>query len=236
MSITPDTPVVSVHWLHRHLDDPSVLVVDASTHLSGPAPESGRGTFDAEHIPGAVFADLLTDFADPDAPHPWTVPSSERFAAAAGALGIGDGIRVVIYDQHDGYWATRFWWQLRLEGFTEGGAILDGGLPAWRTAGLPVTDRPTEVRPTTFTSHPRPELYRSTEQILESLGDARTVLVSVVDTDTYRGAGDNPRSGHIPGAINIPVATFVTPPRPGSSSRLRTCVRCSTPRVCSIRT
>ena len=81
----------------------------------------------------ALFADLLTDFADPDSSEAWTVPSSERFAAAAGALGIGDGATVVIYDQHDGFWGTRLWWHLRLEGF-DAVAVLDGGLRAWRDA------------------------------------------------------------------------------------------------------
>lgn len=205
----PDS--VSVAWLHEHLDEPGLVVVDSSTHLALPANgpytiESGRATFDAEHIPGAVFADLLTDFADPDSELPWTVPSSQRFAASAGALGIGDGTRVVVYDQHDGYWATRFWWQLRLEGF-DNVAVLDGGLPAWRAASHPVTDRPATMTPATFTSRRRPELLRSTQDVLAALGDETTVIVNVLDPETYRGERSTyARDGHIPGSINVPMS------------------------------
>jgi len=202
---------VSVGWLKEHLGEPGIVVVDSSTHLSLPASgaytvEPGRATYEAEHIPGAVFADLLTDFADPDAGEPWTVPTSERFAVAAGALGIGDGTRVVVYDQHDGYWATRFWWQLRLEGFDDV-AVLDGGLPAWRAAGYPVNDEPVHPAPATFTARRRPELLRSTQEVLAAVDDERTVIVNVLDPETYRGERSTyARDGHIPGSINVPVS------------------------------
>lgn len=207
---------VQVDWLREHQRDPNLVIVDSSTHLTLPADgsytvEPGRATFDAEHIPGAVFADLLTDFADPDASQPWTVPSSERFAAAAGTLGIGDGTRVVVYDQHDGYWATRFWWHLRLEGFDDV-AVLDGGLPAWRAAGHPVTDRPAEVTPASFTPRRRPELLRSTQEVRDAIDDERTVIVNVLDPETYSGERSTyARNGHIPGSINLPVFELKDP-------------------------
>ncbi|GAB3498382.1 sulfurtransferase [Nocardiopsis coralliicola] len=203
--------------LARELGSPGLVVVDATTHLSMPESgpytlESGRATYEAEHIPGAYFADLLTDFADPDAGQPWTVPSSERFAAAAGALGIGPGARVVVYDQRNGIWATRFWWHLRLEGFDDV-AVLDGGLAAWRAAGHPVTAEPSPApAPRTFTPHRRPELLRSTEQVAGALGDPNTVLVNVLDPETYRGEKHTyRRSGHIPGSINLPVSEVIDP-------------------------
>lgn len=114
--------LVDVAWLKSRIVDQNLVVVDATTHLPVPTdgpyiPESGGASYRTAHIEGALFADLLTDFADPDSSDAWTVPSSERFSAAAGALGIGDGATVVVYDQHDGFWATRLWWHLRLEGF-----------------------------------------------------------------------------------------------------------------------
>ncbi|MFF0815266.1 sulfurtransferase [Rhodococcus sp. NPDC003318] len=210
----PDT--VSVAWLREHLDDPALVVVDSSTHLTLPKDgpytvEPGRATYEAAHIPGAVFADLLTDFADPDSAEAWTAPESERFAAAAGALGIGDGVHVVVYDQHDGYWATRFWWHLRLEGFDDV-AVLDGGLPAWQASGAPVTDAPTSPTPATFAARRRDDLIRSTQQILDAIDDEKTVIVNVLDPATYRGdASAYARPGHIPGSINLPVAQIRDP-------------------------
>lgn len=207
---------VSPQWLHEHLDDENLVVVDATNHLPVPTdgpytPESGARTYLAEHIPGALFADLLGDFADPDAAEPWTAPDHARFAAAAGALGIGDGAEVVVYDQHDGFWATRFWWHLRFEGF-DAVTVLDGGLPAWKAAGYEVTDVVPEPTPRTFTGTRRPELIRSTDEIAAGLEDEGTILVNVLDGATYRGEVDTyARRGHIPGSINLPVFTLRDP-------------------------
>ncbi|MFE0750499.1 sulfurtransferase [Gordonia sp. NPDC058843] len=208
---TPVLPaLVDVTWLRERLDDPSVVIVDATTHLpipkEGPyVPESGAESYRAEHIPGAVFADLLTDFADAASPEPWTVPSSEQFASAASALGIGDGATVVVYDQLEGFWATRLWWHLRLEGF-DAVTVLDGGLPAWKAAGAPVTDAESTVTPRAFSATRRPELLRSTVDVAAALDDPSTLLVNVLDEATYRGETTTyARQGHIPGSVNLPV-------------------------------
>lgn len=211
------TPLsVSPRWLHDHLNDDHLVVVDATNHLPVPTggpyvPESGAQTYRAEHIPGALFVDLLGDFADPAAAEPWTAPNHERFAAAAGALGIGDGATVVVYDQHDGFWATRFWWHLRYEGFDQV-TVLDGGLPAWKAAGFEITDVVPEPTPRTFTGTRRPGLIRSTDEVAANLDDEGTVLVNVLDEATYRGEVDTyARRGHIPGSINLPVFTLRDP-------------------------
>ncbi|MFI6571437.1 sulfurtransferase [Nocardia fluminea] len=201
---------VSVSWLREHRGAPDLLVVDASTDFTvlddGTFTlEPGRTAYAAAHVPGAVFADLLTDFADPASDQPCTAPESERFAAAAGAIGIGEGVRVVVYDQHDGIWATRFWWHLRLEGFDDV-AVLDGGLPAWRAAGAEVSDSPVTPTPATFTTRRRPGLIRSTDEVKAAIADDKFRLVGVLDAATYRGETDVfARPGHIPGSINLPV-------------------------------
>ncbi|PKV76866.1 sulfurtransferase [Nocardia fluminea] len=201
---------VSVSWLREHRSAPDLLVVDASTDFAvlddGTFTlESGRAAYAAAHVPGAVFADLLTDFADPASDQPCTAPESERFAAAAGAIGIGDGVRVVVYDQHDGIWATRFWWHLRLEGFDDV-AVLDGGLPAWRAAGAEVSDSPVTPTPATFPARRRPGLIRSTDEVEAAIADDKVLLVGVLDAAIYRGETDVfARPGHIPGSINLPI-------------------------------
>lgn len=211
------TPLtVSPEWLREHLGDADLVVVDATTHLTtdadgAPRPVSGLATYQPEHIPGALFADLLGDFADPGSPLPATAPDHERFAAAAGALGIGDGTTVVVYDQHEGFWATRLWWHLRFEGFDDV-TVLDGGLPAWKAAGYEVTDEITVPTPRTFSGVRRPELIRSTEDVAATLDDENTILVNVLDEATYRGDVDSyGRPGHIPSSINLPVYTLRDP-------------------------
>lgn len=208
---------VTVDWLAQHRTDDDVVVLDATNHLpipkEGPyTPESGRATFEADHIPGAHFADLLVAFADTDARDPWTVPSLEKFAESAGQLGIGPDTTVVVYDQGPGFWATRMWWHLRLEGHDKV-AVLDGGLPAWKAAGHLTTSEPSPApQPAQFTARRRPELLRSTEQVLAGVDDPATVLVNVLDEETYRGERSTyRRRGHIPSSINVPVSAIYTP-------------------------
>ena len=120
-------PFVSIDWLRSHLD--AVVVADCRWYLDG---RSGRAAYDAGHVPGAVFVDLdtaLTRHADPaDAGrHPLAEPAD--FAAAMGALGIGDDDTVIAYDDAGGVIAARLVWMLRATG--REAALLDGGLDAW---------------------------------------------------------------------------------------------------------
>lgn len=208
--------IVDASWLHGHLGDNDLVVVDATCHNvipsdGPPSPVSGYQLFLIEHIPTAVFADLLGAFADPDADEPWSIPTSEQFAHAAGGLGIGAGVQVVVYDRSDGFWATRFWWHLRFEGFTNV-SVLDGGLQAWTAADLPVTAGATVAPSRQFAPNRQSELIRSTAEVFAALDDNSTILVNVLDEATYRGESTTyARKGHIPGSINLPVAQLRSP-------------------------
>jgi thiosulfate/3-mercaptopyruvate sulfurtransferase len=172
MAPTAPPPVVAPEWLAVRLHWPHVVVLDATVELTvsdegedesegegegeGPSVVSGRAGYLTGHVPGAVFADLLADLTAPAAA-PFALPSAERFAAAAGALGVGQGRWVVVYDQGPGVWADRLWWQLRVFGFDDV-AVLDGGLPAWRRGHHPVEDGEVEPRPVPFLPCLRPHL------------------------------------------------------------------------------
>jgi thiosulfate/3-mercaptopyruvate sulfurtransferase len=156
--------LIDATTLTARLDDPAVLILDATVVLDRPpqggpyTPVSGRAAYEREHLPGAGFADLIDELADPSAPFPFALPAPQRFTANAGRLGIGEGVHVVAYAQDSPMWATRLWWLLRYFGFDDV-SVLDGGLPAWRAARLPLTGAPAPPRaPQTFTARPRPEL------------------------------------------------------------------------------
>lgn len=187
-------PLVSGDWLAAHLD--SVRVVDVRWYLTRPG--AGRAAYAAGHIPGAVHLDVDDDLSDPATPeagrHP--LPSTERFAAALGRVGIAAGTPVVAYDDAGGSIAARLWWLLHVLG--EPVAVLDGGLPAWPgelTADLP------EVTPVQRTAVPWPAgRFRGPDD----LGTAR--LLDARTAARY-AAGDpdiDPRPGHIPGARSAP--------------------------------
>ena len=216
---TTATPlVVDVDWLAAHKDDPGVVVVDTTTFLTLPEGdgyydvESGREAYRKGHVPGAVFADLLHDLADQNAPYQFTALDSDTFARRVGALGIGNDAHVVVYDQGQLMWATRLWWNLRFEGFDDI-SVLEGGFPAWRDAGLPVATGDETREPRTFTAHRRPELRADVDRVLAATEDERSLLVYVLDPESFRGEKVTyARPGHIPTSKNVPVMSLYRGP------------------------
>lgn len=208
--------LVDVAWLADHRTTPGLKIIDATTFLTQPEGDgyydvaSGREAYEKGHIPGAVFADLLTEFADTEAPTTFTALDSEEFAARIGALGIGDGDRVVVYDQGVGMWATRLWWNLRLEGFDDV-AVLDGGFAAWQAAGQPVATGTEALPATVFTARRRPELLASKDEVLAAIEEPEIQLVNSLDTDTFEGSRRTyARPGRIPGSSQVFFGDLIT--------------------------
>src|SRR4051794_14206918 len=104
-------PIVSTEWLAAHLGDPDLHVVDGSWHMPQAKRDPAREFVEA-HLPGAVFFDI-DGIADGSSGLPHMLPSADAFAAAVGALGIGDGDRVVVYDSRGVVSAARVWWTFR---------------------------------------------------------------------------------------------------------------------------
>lgn len=206
--------LVDGNWLEARLDDPDLVVLDATVWLGPPQPDgsytlaSGRADWEAAHVPGSRFADLLGDFSDPVAPLRFTLPPAEAFAAAAGAAGVGPGRRVVVHDRDMGIWATRLWWELRLYGFDDV-AVLDGGWASWTRDGRPVTDDPAPgTGPAVFTPRLRPELLADREQV--EAGDA--CLLNALTRQQFAGEVSRyDRPGRIPGSRNVPARELVDP-------------------------
>lgn len=204
-------PVVSTQWLEEHLDDDDLVVVDATVEFDADsgAPRSGRDAWKQSHIPGAVFADLLSELSDPDAGIPLMAPSPERFAEAMGRLGIGNDHRVVTYDSRGSMWAARVWWMLRAFGHDDC-AVLDGGMTSWVAEGRPVSAGDEDVEPATFVPRPRPGRFVGKDEVLAATESGSTCLVDALTEREYRGEVANyGRPGHIPGAINVPARNIV---------------------------
>ena len=192
-------PVVEADWLADNLD--SVVVADVRWYLDG---RSGRDAYDRGHLPGARFADLDADLSDPASPaggrHP--LPDPDRFAAAMGRLGIGDGDRVVAYDDAGGVIAGRLWWMLDSLGHPA--AVLDGGIGAW--AG-PLETAQGTWEPAEFTARRWPEdRFVDIDELDRLRGRPGLVVIDARSAERYRGEPNpvDPRFGHIPGAMNMP--------------------------------
>ncbi|WP_216893195.1 sulfurtransferase [Nocardia alni] len=200
--------LVSVTWLKLNLD--RVVLLDASIRRgtgSEPPFAAGRTDFERTHLPGARFADLFTVFSDPESPLPFTRPSADGIRRAAAETGIDDDSTVVVYDRLTGAWAARIWWVLRSFGFDRV-FVLDGGLDAWQRAGLPLESGPGDVPGATgaFTPVERPEFFvdLDTVKTLSAQPDPLRPLVCALRAEEFQGDPARPRSGHIPGSINLP--------------------------------
>src|SRR5437870_1830515 len=136
-------PLVETDWLAAHLDDPGTRVLECTVYLhpadvpGGFRVESGRAKWSEGHIPGAGFADLQDDLSDRGSSLRFMMPAAAQFAEAMSRYGVGDGVRVILYDRAVNMWAARIWWMLRAFGFDDA-AVLDGGFKKWTREGRPV--------------------------------------------------------------------------------------------------
>ena len=194
-------------WLAGHLDE--VVVCDVRWYLDG---RSGLAAYDSGHVPSAVFVDLDRDLSGvaggAAGRHP--LPSPAAFADAMGRLGIGDGTRVVAYDDTAvGGTAARLVWMLRVLG--EQAALLDGGLAAW--PGPLEHETPAPAR-AAFTPREWPAgAIIDADALADELGAGAVVALDARAGERYRGETEpiDARAGHVPGARNLPWASVVDP-------------------------
>lgn len=211
-----DSPLVSTQWLADHLGADDLVVVDA-TVLPYVQPNGRPGYLGGHesyllngHLPGAVFADIIEDFSDPEGQYPFTRPTAEQFAAAAGALGVDNGTTVVIYDAVVGQWASRLWWLFRAAGYDRV-AVLDGGLTKWNAEGRETDIGHVESSPRVFTVAERAELWVTKADVAAIVnGDAAGALVCGIPPKEFSGEeGHRARRGHIPGSHSVPAGRLV---------------------------
>ncbi len=204
------SPLISTAALADRLDEPGLHLIDASWHLDG---RDGRPDFAAARLPGAVFFDLEAS-SDPDSPLPHMLPAPVVFAARMGELGLTVDDRIVVYDTVGIRSSARVWWMLRAMGARDV-RVLDGGLPKWRSEGLPV-ESGTAISPrvATFTPSMRPEWVADLDTVRAAL-EAREQVLDARAADRFAGRAPEPRAGlrpgHMPGALNLPFPGVLDP-------------------------
>jgi thiosulfate/3-mercaptopyruvate sulfurtransferase len=201
--------VIDGDWLQSRLTTPGISIVDASWYL----PAQGRNAkaeYEAGHIPGAVFFDH-DQVVDPDSTLPHTLPRPEVFARHAGSMGISADDTIVVYDGPGVFSAPRAWWMFRVMGVFQI-YLLDGGIDRWKKEGRPLTSEPTRVAPCVFHADfdasrvaPFDEMRGIVEARSAQVADARPA-------GRFTGAEPEPRqgvrSGHMPGAHNVPATSL----------------------------
>jgi thiosulfate/3-mercaptopyruvate sulfurtransferase len=208
---TPEKPIVSADWLKSHLNAPDVRVLDCTYFMPG-SPQTGRQVYDSHHIPGARFFDI-DDIADTDSSLPHMLPSPEKFSSRVRRLGLGDGHRVICYDQNGFLAAARVWWMFRAMGHGDV-AVLNGGFDAWRAAGGAVEDLPPHFHADRhFTVRPRRDLVLDLEHMKTTLAAKSAQVVDARSAPRFRGEVEEPRpglrKGHMPGSFNVHYASLI---------------------------
>src|SRR5271163_4341850 len=192
----PHQNFVATDWLAAHLGEPDLGVIDASWHLP-PTGRAGDAEFCQGHNPGSVFfnIDVIADTAS-GLPH--MLPDAGAFAKAMTALGL--------------FASARVWWTLRAYG-VQAVSLLDGGYPKWRREGRPIETGDAHQKPRTFTPRFDPSMVASLDDVRKALSSGAAQVVDARPADRFEGRAPEPRaglrSGHMPGALNLPFVEIV---------------------------
>jgi thiosulfate/3-mercaptopyruvate sulfurtransferase len=200
--------LASPEWLADELGRPEIRLLDVRWRPDG----TGRSAFLTGHIPGAVHLDWSAELIDRDEATPsFLLAGPAQVAGAIGRAGVGDGTSVVIYDDTLSLYAARAWWSLQVYGL-ESVRILDGGFPGWVDEGRPVSNADVPPVPSSFTPRTQPRMRLTTSDVRGLMGSGRVTLLDARAPAEFRGLeGNTRRLGHIPGAVNLPVAGMTVP-------------------------
>jgi thiosulfate/3-mercaptopyruvate sulfurtransferase len=207
MSAIESDALVTTGWLAEHLDHPGLRIVDASYFVPGGVAPA-RAQFEEAHIPGAQFFDI-NRVADESNPKDHAFPDAETFAARVGALGIGNGHRVIAYDHLGGACAAaRVWFLFRAFGHSQV-SVLSGGRAAWLKEGRPVESGPAPAPAAqVFRGESRQVPVRRRAEMAANVAKPTFQVLDARAAGRFRGEAPEPRpglrSGHIPGSRNLP--------------------------------
>ncbi len=198
---------VSAEWLEARIGQPELRIVDASWYL--PAQNrDGAGEYAAGHIPGAVFFDQ-DEIAEHSTGLPHSIPTAEDFASAVGRLGISGDHTIVVYDGPGIFTAPRVWWLFRLFG-AKNVYVLNGGFDGWKRQGRPVETAAPTHQPAEFRAAYRDEWVTSFDAMMLSVAEGGVQIADARGAGRFSGSEPEPRegmrSGHMPGARNLPFA------------------------------
>ncbi|PTQ66662.1 sulfurtransferase [Pseudomonas sp. GV071] len=182
---------------------PDRLILDCRFALDDLA--YGQRSYAEGHIPGAVFADLEQHLSGTivkgrTGRHP--LPNPQTLSQQLRAWGLNTASEVILYDDGPGAFAAHAWWLLAWLGKRDNVYLLDGGLKAWKEAGLPLNQALPERAAGDFAGQADDRLVIRAEQLEILLGDPELTLIDARALPRFKGEIEpiDPVAGHIPGA------------------------------------
>jgi thiosulfate/3-mercaptopyruvate sulfurtransferase len=202
-----NSSLIDTDWLAANLNEPDLIVLDASVPpvVPGYFSYNRNGNFSA--IPGARRFDYDQVICKPRSSLPHMMPSSQLFQEEVRKLGVNKDSAIVIYDDVGLYASPRAWWMFRAMGHTKV-AVLDGGLPKWLSEGGDESGQYLSVDAGNFIAKVVDDLFFDFEGVLGALGDSGCTLLDARSSARFKGLEPEPRpgvrSGHIPNSKNLP--------------------------------
>jgi thiosulfate/3-mercaptopyruvate sulfurtransferase len=185
----------------------NLVIVDVRWYPK--AEGKGLKEWESGRIPGAVFLDLDNDLSDrsnkKSGRHP--LPDPYVFANMLNEKGIGKDSIIVAYDDAAGSIAARLWWMMKWIKGPET-KILDGGIQAWQSLGLPLESGPAQdiqkKVAVPVIPEPQNQMFVNLASLKKELADGEIILLDARDEARYLGKSEpiDPVAGHIPGALN----------------------------------
>src|ERR1700683_841883 len=211
----------STEWLAEHLRDRNVAIVDGVMFLPTQKRDA-HAEYRAGHIPGAVFFDV-DKISDHSTELPHMLPGAAQLGEALGALGIGDGDSIVVYDSLGISSAARVWWTFRIFG-APNVFILDGGLPKWKAEKRLLETGDTKKTPKKFQAEMNVAPVAMLADVRMALTDESAQIVDARSAERFAGKAPEPRpglrSGHMPGSFNVPFDRVLENGRLASRERI----------------
>jgi thiosulfate/3-mercaptopyruvate sulfurtransferase len=196
--------LVEMSWVHEHLNDPRVLLVDCRFTLG--SPEAGEKAYRQEHLPGAFYLDLEKDLSGKIQQHGGRhpLPDPEDLAKTLSAIGVDENIHVIAYDDQGGCMAARCWWLLTYLGHPKV-SVMNGTFQLWNERGYPVTAEVPSPTPRSFKPHIIAEMAADQDEVKQKMNRQDTLLIDSRELNRYLGLEEpiDPVAGHIPGAVNF---------------------------------
>lgn len=215
--------LVTAAWLKQHIDQPDLVVLDASWFMPG-SERNAKEEWQQQAIPRARFFDFDTEIKDHASPLPHMLPSAELFAEQVTQLGITNQSKIVVYDSQGIFSAPRVWWMFRAMGHQHV-AVLDGGLPAWVQAGGQLSQGEMPISATVdYRANFQPHWVVDADTVNRQLNNYAVTIVDARPKARFNGEQPEPRegvrSGHMPNAQNLPFAKLVVDGHLAKSEKL----------------
>ena len=205
--------LVETGWLRDRLSSPGLVIIDATWTMPG-EPRKADELYREAHVPGAIFFDI-DEIADTSSPYPHMLPAPEKFASRMRKMGVGDGMKAVVYDHKGLFSAPRVWWNFRVMGHDDV-VVLNGGLAKWRAEGRPLeAGAPAPRQERHFTARRNAELVRDIDDVKAAIETKSLQILDARPKARFDGQQGEPRPaprmGHMPGSLNVPFGSLANP-------------------------